>query len=531
MVFTLQRYIFRELFRVFLLASIGLTLILSLCGILRPAQEYGVGPRQIVHILLYFMPITLTFVLPMAALFASALAYGRFASDNEIDACRASGIGMPTLVYPGLALAILVAIANLILSFHVMPYFVHLAEKSLKADAKQILFRNIQRRGFYALPPEERYLIYADYADTASDTLFGIVVAESSSQGIKRIITSEMAQVRFDPHDRFNEVQLTVYNAKLMGEADDLWGEVGLTSFKKEFGSLLGDEIKFKKIDEMKRIRADLMLFDPISRMARAAFAQLVTERLAQDIGKELSPSGSGFYEIAGQSRTVRFSATGCALPREQTIALLAPVVVEECDARTGDLLRRLRCEKVIVHVGDGLESPELSLDLSNARVEETGLLVVREIIGDLKLPGAVARDLQGQSILQVVMPESVSSVLEGAPSTMLAGMQKSLSREIRKTLVDIKAEMNSRLVFGIGCIPMILIGIGLGIVKRGGHLLSAFGVSCIPAAVLIVAIISGKQITENVGAQAISGMLVMWGGLVFLMLLTAFVYGRLMRH
>ena len=133
MIFTLQRYIFRELFRVFILATIGLTLILSLGGILQPVQEYGVGPRQVIHILLYFMPITLTFVLPMAALFASALTYGRFAGDNELDACRASGVSLATLVYPGLTLAILVAIANLILSFHVMPYFVHRAERSLKA--------------------------------------------------------------------------------------------------------------------------------------------------------------------------------------------------------------------------------------------------------------------------------------------------------------------------------------------------------------------------------------------------------------
>ena len=54
MVFTLHRYVFRELLRVFLLATVGLTLILSLGAILRPVQEYGVGPRQVVHILLYF---------------------------------------------------------------------------------------------------------------------------------------------------------------------------------------------------------------------------------------------------------------------------------------------------------------------------------------------------------------------------------------------------------------------------------------------------------------------------------------------
>ena len=68
----------------------------------------------------------------MAALFAASLVYGRFASDNELDACRASGISLLTLVYPGLVLAILVAIANLILSFYVTPAFVQRAEKSLE---------------------------------------------------------------------------------------------------------------------------------------------------------------------------------------------------------------------------------------------------------------------------------------------------------------------------------------------------------------------------------------------------------------
>src|SRR5512133_2248189 len=181
MVFTLHRYMFRELLRIFVLATIGLTLILSLGMMLPPVQEFGAGPRQAVKILVIFMPITLTFVLPMAALFASALAYGRFAGDNEIDACRASGIGTLTLIYPGLALAILVAIGNLVLSFHVMPYFVHKAETSLKADAKQILFRNIQRKGYYSFASGSgSYLIYADHADLKNNTLYGIVILQTS---------------------------------------------------------------------------------------------------------------------------------------------------------------------------------------------------------------------------------------------------------------------------------------------------------------------------------------------------------------
>jgi len=96
---------------------------------------------------------------------------------------------------------------------------------------------------------------------------------------------------------------------------------------------------------------------------------------------------------------------------------------------------------------------------------------------------------------------------------------------------VRIKAEIHTRLVFGAGCIPMILIGIGLGIIKKGGHLLSAFGTSCIPAAVLIVCIMSGKNLIRNPGSQSITGVALMWAGLVFLVLLAALIYHRLLKN
>ena len=152
MVFTIHRYIFREVFKVFILTVVALTLILSLGSVLRPVEEYGVGPRQVMHLMIYFLPVTLTFILPMSALFATSLVYGRLAGDNELNACRASGISLLTLIYPGAILSIIVAIASLLLSFHVMPAFFKRAESALKSDAKQILFRNIERTGYYEPP-------------------------------------------------------------------------------------------------------------------------------------------------------------------------------------------------------------------------------------------------------------------------------------------------------------------------------------------------------------------------------------------
>ena len=529
MIFILHRYIFREVFKVFALATVALTLMLSLGSILQPVQQYGVGPRQVVHFMVYSLPITLTFVLPMAALFAAALVYGRFASDNELDACRASGISLLALVYPGLALAIIVAIANLLLSFQVMPVFVQRAKKSLKADAKQILFRNIQRRGYYEMPSDEQYLIYADQANVENDTLSGIVIAEMKNNEIKNIITAESARVRFNPHEGFNEVQITAHNTHQMGTGDEGWFFVEGLVLRKEFGSLLGDDIKFKKIDEMKRIQADPMRFYPIAKMAGEAYAQLTAELLAQDIAEKITDGADGFYKLYSGEKFVEFTANNCSVQDEKKVELSGEVLVKEYDVDSKELLRTLRAARTSLHIeGDEL-APTLTMDIRNPvwkRPDGSKGLAHRHIIRGLIIDKFATEDA-----LEAVSVASTASVLRKGPSPELKALQNRLQRKIQKTMLGIKAEIHSRLVFGIGCVPLIMIGIGLGIVLKGGHLLTAFGASSVPAAILIVCIMMGKNVMKNLNAQAGSGVVLMWAGLAFLSLLAVGLYHRLLKN
>jgi lipopolysaccharide export LptBFGC system permease protein LptF len=528
-----------------LLAVVALTLMLSLGSILQPVQEYGVGPRQVISLMGYFLPITLTFVLPMAALFACSLVYGRFASDSELDACRASGISLLRLVHPGLVLAIMVTIANLLLSFYVMPVFVLRAEKSLKTDAKKILFRNIKRRGYYELPPDNRYLIYADLTDLQNSTLSGVIVHEMKNNKIKDIFTAEVAKIKFNPHERFNEVQILAYKSSLMGAESEAGAEWG--SMSVELGTMLSDEIKFKKIDEMREIEADLMNFYPIEKLARETYAQAIIELLAHDINttildaNEISPEntdGTGrFYELLGMPKSIKFIAGRCkAQEDELELSGEDQVMVIEYDTESKENVRTLICEKAVLHIEGDKLAPTLTMDIYNSKEQGSAELMMRYIIRGL-IPPQVTDDLANEvktesGSLKVKKLISVLSELPGLqPSRSLRSLEGKLNREIRRALVRIKAEIHTRLVFGTGCIPMILIGIGLGVIKRGGHLLSAFGASCIPAAVLIVCIMSGKNLIKSHGSEAITGVALMWAGLVFLILLVVIIYHRLLKH
>lgn len=539
MVFTLHRYIFRELLKVFVPAAIALTLILSLGSILRPVQEYGVGPGQVVHLMGYFLPIVLTFVLPMAALFAAALVYGRFASDNELDACRASGICLLTLVYPGLALAIIVATANLILSFHVVPTFVHRAESSLKANAKQILFRNIQRKGYYELPPDGQYIIYADQANPQNDTLSGVVITKVENNRIKEVYTAERVKIYFNPQLRFYEVQITAYNIYQIGAEGGRSISLEKFSRRMEFGSLLGDDIKFKKIDEMKKIRdVDLTLFYPIAKLAREIYSQFTAESLAEDIADRITDEPNSFYKLHSAERLVEFTASHCNIGEEKEIELSDDVVVVEYDAASKQRLRTLECEKASLHLeGDEL-APTLTMELDNPkwkRVEgpegvAMGWLRIRGLIIPENVRD-IANKFATEDGLDAKKLASQASALKKGQSLKLSRLQNELQSEIQDTLAEIEAEIHSRLVFGIGCVSLIMIGIGLGIFLRDGHLLSAFGASSFPAAVLVVCIMMGKNITKNPDARAGSGIVLMWGGLVVLSLLAIVIYRRLLKN
>jgi len=544
MVFTLHRYIFRELFKVFGVTTLALTVILSLGSVLWPMQEYGVGPRQVLYFMSYFLPITLTFVLPMAALFAASLVYGRFASDNELDACRASGISLLSLVYPGLVLAVMVATANLILSFHVMPVFVHRAEESIKADAKQILFRNIQRRGYYELPPERQYLIYADMAEPRYDTLSGVVVVKLEDDTIEKIITAESARIDFDPTQRFQEVRITVHKPYQMTSSGGGGFSFEWLLLTAEFGSLLGDQIKFKRLDEMKKIRdVDPMLFDPVARIARRVYAQYATELLAQDIEAGLAKSPSGCYRLHSGRRSIEFSANRTAVDAEKQIELSGSVVVDESslvsetDHVRAQRLRTLRADKASIFIeGDEL-APTLTMEIysptwkgaTGAQEPAWGPVRIRGLVlpQDIESAANLYRRDQSLNVEQLTCP--LHALYEASPR--LANLQDGLKKEIGDMLADIKAETHSRLAFGVGCVSMILIGIGLGVMFKGGHLLTAFGAGCVPSAMLIVFIMTGKNIIKNRGAQAGSGVVLMWVGLLLLSILAVGIYRKLLRN
>jgi lipopolysaccharide export LptBFGC system permease protein LptF len=527
MVFTLQRYIFRELFRVFVLATVGLTLMLTLGMILQPIQKFGVGPGQVLVLLGYFIPVSMTFVLPMGALFASTLVYGRFAADNELDACRASGVSMNMLIYPGLALALMVSGATLILSFWVVPSYVRRAEKSIKADARQILFRNIERRGYYELP-EGHYRLYADAAFPNDNELIGAVVMtmDKKDRRAESIISADLVKVDFvtTPEDDLS-VTITAMNAARL-DASGATTNSQLT-ISAPVPELLGDDIKFKTIDQIKRIQANPMGFKPISRMARETYDDLEIELLKGDMVGSMDAKSGRYYQLYSKDRLIRFVADSFATSRGGTIELTGNVTVEERDAAMASkpLLYLWKMDKAVLQ----LESQDkVVLVMYNAywrRSDGATGVAMRPAFHDLEIPEAVRPPRTGSMIADITSGANRLS----EPSKAFLNQVEKLNDKVKDTFMSIDIETQVRLTFSLGCILLILIGIAMGIMLKGGHMLTAFGVSSIPAAILVVCIIMGKNVAYN-SQVSLYGTALMWGGIGLLSLVTVALYRKLLR-
>lgn len=142
---TLFWYIFRDLLKIFMMANGALAGIMSFGGLLRPLTNQGLDAAQVGKLLGYFNLAMMTYSLPIAALFATTVVYGRLSADNELTACRAGGLSHLTVTLPAFILGILVAILSLVFLCFIVPIYTLKAEQTLYSNMAKLIAGSIQK--------------------------------------------------------------------------------------------------------------------------------------------------------------------------------------------------------------------------------------------------------------------------------------------------------------------------------------------------------------------------------------------------
>ncbi len=565
---TLHRYITREFLRVMLLAMLAFTLIVTIFAIIEPLRKQGLDFRGAAVLFALTLPSVLSMTLPIATLFAGTIVYGRFSQDNEYLASRASGLSTVRVLAPALVIGLIVTVISLVLNNWITPVMVNLARGPLTQNIENIVFGQLQRRGYVKM---KDYVIHADTVHLGERRLEGVVVvAEPQGRGEPTIVAARAAYPHFTEQNKQNYVTLALEGASIIRgrsskveleyippqtfpleqvtEKEDLaWFNLG------ELLEFLHDPTKSKAIQrDMDRARRRLVSDDLARELAEAIGKTNMYDRLEGNDAKYTilaggatidakdvvtltpAPGAPGEPKMVRVRRTPKPAAPGQPAASPETIVAPFGTVTSEWQAWS---------PKMMISAVRGSDLPSGS-----------GLYIVRiNLYGDAKTPVTVTPDdrpdqpsrLPQWTRAELTMPPEILAnakkpdLAELRRSATDPGVQKSLDTITKKQIPVYKArvlaEINLRAAYGLSCFGMVAMGAALGLLFRGGQLVTAFALTLVPAALVICLAVAGKEMLRNPKLVAsangiVTGLSIMWSGSVTLLLACLILYAWLSR-
>ena len=145
---------------------------------------------------------------------------------------------------------------------------------------------------------------------------------------------------------------------------------------------------------------------------------------------------------------------------------------------------------------------------------------------GGLKVPEEIASDSAKIGVRDIYQhPEQYTT-----NESILKAINQLKTHEIPKLHSRIVGEIHGRIAYGVSCFLLVAMGAALGLLFRGGQIISAFAISVVPAALVIIMVLMGKQLIRNPDVPMALGLMSIWAGILLLLAATVGVYAYLMR-
>jgi len=561
---TLFWYIFKDLLRIFLMASGVLAGIMSFGGLLRPLTEHGLNMGQVMHMLTYFQFPMTAYSLPIAALFATTIVYGRLSADNEIVACRAAGISHLAMALPAFVLGLSIAILSLLLLSFVVPIFMLKAEKVIFSNVGQIITNEIERTHQLKLEQEgDSITVFAQAAkvmppDPTRPNDQVVVLASpmfvtylpnpdkspDATRTPKDFYVAKQATCYINQNEQTDDLSfVTVLDGgiKFPRTVHGMEGGVDQSIFAADSQSEVRENTKFMDVFRLKELLNDESSSRRVRRVLdsfivgeqRDTFLKSISDQLAGEdsqarlIGTE-DKQGIEYVISRGKAATAMEDnklIVGAATPE-----ITRPVhVFQEKD---GNVLRTFEAQAIEISA-----IPDNEIGMLHVRIELNDVI---ERVGESMTPRSkIPREFD------VPMPQSIRSLPQIRTAkfyirnTRLYGAQgKALDRERTFIWNGVRSELHFRASFAMSCLILVMVGCALGMMFRSGNFLSAFALSVVPALICIALIITGQHTCENVPKDLTNfhnpyelGRTLIWSGNVAVAVIAVGLLGRLQRQ
>ena len=191
----LQRYIFAEILRAFVLILLCLTVLVNIVGVFQQAAEYDLGPLQVLEILPYIVPSMMPFTIPAALLMTVSVVYGRIAWDQEITAAKAAGINVLSLLWPAFALGAILSVCCFLLTDQVIPWALGKIEVTLVQTMEDFFLDRLRHEHRFSDP---RRGLHITVAGVEGRRLIDPVIRYTRGQQPPVTLRARFADIKLD---------------------------------------------------------------------------------------------------------------------------------------------------------------------------------------------------------------------------------------------------------------------------------------------------------------------------------------------
>jgi lipopolysaccharide export system permease protein len=230
----LSRYVLKEHVGPLTFALTALTSLLLLNYIAKQFGELvgkGLPWQVILQFFILSIPFTFAMTVPMAVLVAVLYAFSRLASENEITALKASGVGMTRLIIPVLIAVSFVAVGMLAFNDQVLSRSNHRL-----ATLQRDIFRT---RPTFALKEqvintlqEGRLYLRAGRIERGSSHMKEVVVYDLSDPTRRRTIIADSGAIAFAPNRK--DLLMTLYDGVMQEVPTENLGQLTRLFYKED---------------------------------------------------------------------------------------------------------------------------------------------------------------------------------------------------------------------------------------------------------------------------------------------------------
>lgn len=546
---TLHWYVLRELLKTLALTITALTALFTLGGGLFNLVHFeGVSAGDVLNFLPLLIPVIVTITLPVAALFAATMVYGRLAADNELVACRAAGINVHRLFLSAVLLAVFVAGFTLLLGNFVIPGYVSQFESFARRNLRDMAFQKLQHEGFVHYREKKdkqssgtRYTLTAEHVQNADEAQLraqgfavepglqymvvnhATFVQIDAAGNLVRFTTARQGLCIFDTRPTPMEITVVVADARdfQMKRHAAYLGQQTIGPFAvPAFGasvqlsaSDLRDLLHWTRYPwECPKFQGSLARF----------VAELAQQRFYEHCGTLLN-AGATLTLQDDRGRAHHIRARAAQLGKRGLELTDAEVEVDLADQplplRYATGRAELRAKP--------LETGRLFLELTLLRTAEGDVVETAPrgavydaprrrptlSLDNLQAPPELTADVAQVSAAEVVRPTRPLSLPPELEERRI-GLARGAADLVRK----IWATIHFRLGLTCSTLVTVLMGAALGIIFRGSRALAAFAVALIPFFTIFILMLLGRKLGEDVRTASL-GPIVTWGGLVLVLL------------